>query len=234
MFFDLIKNFPLQILIISILSYLIGSISFPIIVTKFFKKNQDIRDLGSGNAGFTNVLRSVGVLPAVITFIGDFFKCFAAISLSRLIFSYFSCDAIPKDFILLYVSYISGFLCIIGHIYPCFFKFRGGKSIIASFSMMMATHWQVGLIILGIFLIVLLLFKIISLASITCATLYPTVNIVSMKLLIFNQVNDYFSFHYIIFTTIISILVMAIVVYKHSPNIKRLLNGTEKKITTKK
>lgn len=234
MFFELFKNFPLQIIIISILSYLIGSISFPIIVTKFFKKNQDIRDLGSGNAGFTNVLRSVGILPAVITFIGDFLKCFAAISLSRFIFSFFSCNEAPKDFMLLYISYISGLFCIIGHIYPCFFKFKGGKSIIASFSMMMATHWQVGLIILGIFLIVLVIFKIISLASITCAVLYPTVNVVSMKLLIFNQVNDYFSFHYVIFTTIISILIMSIVVYKHSPNIRRLLDGTEKKITTKK
>ena len=235
MIIEFIKSLYIQIILVAITSYLIGSVSFPIIVTRIFTKHQDIRDMGSGNAGFTNVLRSVGVWPAVITFLGDFLKCIVAIFIARYIFSASNFSYLPSFYTCQYGAYIAGFSCIIGHIYPCFFKFRGGKSIVASFSMMVATHWQIGLIILIIFLIVLSFSKIISLASVICALSYPLVNLTSLKYWVFyNNANTIQCINYIIFTTFVSFLVMGIVVYKHKENIKRLLNGTEKKISTKK
>lgn len=234
MVIEFIKSLYIQIISVALIGYLIGSISFPIIITRIFTKNQDIRNMGSGNAGFTNVLRSVGVLPAIITFLGDFFKCIIAIFIARYIFSTSNFSYLPSFYVCQYGAYIAGIACIIGHIYPCFFKFRGGKSIVASFSMMVATHWQVGLIILIIFLIVLLLSKIVSLSSIICAMSYPLVNIISLKYWVFRNVNTDQCVNYIVFTTFSSFFVMGIVVYKHKENIKRLLNGTEKKISTKK
>lgn len=231
MLFDFIKHYFFQLIIVSILSYLIGSISFPIIVTKAFIKDKDIRSIGSGNAGFTNVLRSVGILPAIITFAGDFFKCIIAVLIAKLIFSINIFVNMPPFYAAQYGAYIAGLFCVIGHIYPIFFGFRGGKSIVASFAMMIATHWQVGAIILAIFLIVLFLFKIVSLASITCAVLYPLVNIFVLKFWVFNSILDKFSSSYISFTMIIACLIATIVVKKHSGNIKRLLKGTEKKIS---
>lgn len=234
MLLEFIKQFFLQIILVSLLGYLIGSISFPIIVTRIFNKNQDIRTVGSGNAGFTNVLRSVGVVPAIITFLGDFLKCSLAIFIAKIIFSYCSLTTIDQPYISQYGAYIAGFFCVIGHIYPCFFNFRGGKSIVSAFSMMMATHWQVGLIILAIFLVVLFISKIVSLGSITCAFLYPLVNFLTLKFCVLKNSKDQFSINYITFTTIVAFLVMAIVIYKHKGNITRLLNGTEKKISLTK
>lgn len=234
MFIDFIKQFWVQLLAVAVVGYLLGSISTSIIVTKFFSKKRDIRDMGSGNAGFTNVLRSVGIAPAALTFLGDFFKCIVAIFIAKIIFYFVNFHPIPQHYIVQYSAYIAGFFCVVGHIYPCFFGFRGGKSIVTAFAMMVATHWQVGLIILVIFLMVLLASKIVSLASITCATLYPAVHFFSLRLLIFKDTYDNMTKNYMLFTTIVTIFIAIIVIYKHMPNIKRLLNGSEKKISRAK
>lgn len=216
----------LQILVAASISYMLGSVSFSIIFTKLFKKGEDIRNLGSKNAGFTNVLRSVGSLPAVFTMIGDFLKCIVAILISKFIFS-----SITTDFFTLqYISLISGIFCSIGHVFPCWFNFKGGKSILVSAAAIFMTDWQVLLTLICIFLLILSICKIVSLSSIIVAVAYPILNVLFL-LFRKNVFNYTYPKYYIVFSSIVCLIIAGIVLIRHKSNMIRLLNGTEKKIT---
>lgn len=229
-----IESYWLQILIVSLIGYLLGSINFSIIVTSKIKKVADIRSLGSGNAGFTNVLRSVGKEAAIITFLGDVSKAILAIFLGRTIFMLNTSKILPVFFIYQFGAYIAGIFCVVGHIYPCFFKFKGGKGLLTLFSMIFFIDLRVFFILLGVFLVLLLLTKIVSLCSIVVALLYPAVTF-TMEFLFDRSIGETELFiKYLIVTTIISTFMSVLVIYKHKSNIKRLLKGEEKKITAKK
>ena len=132
-------------------SYLLGSISFAIIITKGFIK-KDIRDFGSGNAGMTNVLRTVGKLPAILTLIGDMGKAVLAIYLSKFFFSGLSFpDAAQVG------MYIGGLFVLLGHIYPVFFNFRGGKGVVTAITTILCTEPLVGVLLLVIFVFIVII-----------------------------------------------------------------------------
>lgn len=228
-FFNFILTNWLQFLLVAVTSYMLGSVCFSIIFTNFFKKGEDIRNLGSKNAGFTNVLRSVGSLAAIFTMLGDFLKCVVAILISRFIFSFVTTDF----FTLQYISLFSGIFCSIGHIFPCWFNFKGGKSILVSAAAILMTDWKILLILICIFLLVLLIYKIVSLSSIVVAVAYPILNIL---ILFFrkNVLNLTYPKHYILTSTFFCLIISGIVLLKHKSNMIRLLNGTEKKITINK
>lgn len=224
-----LHQYYLELILLSIVSYLIGSINFSIIVTKL-KKVDDIRTVGSGNAGFTNVLRSIGVGPAIITFAGDFLKGVFAVYLSRLIIQ-INPLAENNMFILQYSAYLSGLACLLGHLYPCFFRFKGGKGILTSWAVTLLIDYRIFFIMISIFLIVVIIFKIISLGSLAAAVSYPAV---TFFVTYFWDCSKDCNITYVMMCTGISFIVGTIVLYKHIPNIKRLLNGTEKKISMKK
>ena len=229
-FILLFKNYSLITLLIIIVSYLIGGISFSIISTRMFGDKSDIRLRGSGNAGFTNVLRTAGKALAIITFVGDFAKGVFAVWISKFIFGAQAAGIESKE-ILQYIAYIAGFMCVLGHIYPCFFGFKGGKGILTSWAATLLIDIRVFFIIISVFLIVLIFSKIVSLASICAAISYPiTTFIVSYV--------DYSKFggnvYFIIICTIISLMEAALVIFKHKSNIIRLIEGTENKIIAKK
>lgn len=227
------KNYWIQVLIISIIGYLLGSVNFSIIVTSKIQKAADIRSLGSGNAGFTNVLRSVGKEAAIITFLGDISKASLAIFLSRAIFMLTDSKILPEFFVYQYGAYVAGIFCVIGHIYPCFFKFKGGKGLLTLFSMIFFIDLRTFFILLGVFLTLLLFTKIVSLCSIVVALLYPAVTFI-IEFFFDRSIGETKLFiNYLIVTTIISTLMSVLVIYKHKSNIKRLLNGEEKKISAK-
>ncbi len=223
-FYFILVNW-LQFLLAATASYMLGSVCFSIIFTKFFQKGEDIRHLGSKSAGFTNVLRSVGSLPAILTMIGDFLKCIVAILISKFIFSFVTTDF----FTLQYISLFSGVFCSIGHVFPCWFSFRGGKSVLVSAAAILMTDWQTLLTLICIFLLVLSICKIISLSSIVVAVAYPILNVL---FLVFRE--KFFNYAYprcyIIGTTFFCVVIAGIVLLKHKSNMIRLLNGTEKKI----
>ncbi len=224
-----LHQYYLELILLSIVSYLIGSINFSIIVTKL-KKVDDIRTVGSGNAGFTNVLRSIGVGPAIITFAGDFLKGVFAVYLSKLIIQ-INPLAENNMFILQYSAYLSGLACLLGHLYPCFFRFKGGKGILTSWAVTLLIDYRIFFIMISIFLIVVIIFKIISLGSLAAAVSYPAV---TFFVTYFWDCSKDCNITYVMMCTGISFIVGTIVLYKHIPNIKRLLNGTEKKISMKK
>ena len=218
------------ILIISIISYLIGCINTSLAITKILKIGSDIRSVGSGNAGFTNVLRTMGKKMAIFTFIGDFLKGILAVWITSMIVT--SSQAFQNnENLILSAKYISGMMCVIGHIYPCLFKFKGGKGVLTTWATMFLIDWQIAVVLITVFLITLWISKIVSLASIMAAISYP----VSTFIICF--FGDYLvtkNLYDMLFPTIASLIVGALVIYKHKSNIARLLNGEEKKLSVHK
>ena len=130
-------------LVLSVIAgYLLGGINWAIILTKLYQR-KDIRDQGSGNAGMTNVLRSVGKLPALLTFVGDFLKSVAAVLFSQLILHGLFLalmDVSPAGEFLWTTRCLAGAASVVGHIFPLYYGFRGGKGIVSAAAMVAQTH----------------------------------------------------------------------------------------------
>ena len=193
---------------IILLSYLLGSIPTGFLVGKSVK-NIDLRFIGSGSTGATNVLRNVGKWPALFVFIIDVGKGLIAVKIAQ----YFS----DLDFIVV----LAGILAISGHIWPIWLKGKGGKAVATGLGMFLALSWKVGLASLGIFLIMLAKSKFVSLSSITASIFLP----IFMFLNIGDVNHPYF---------MVSLIVSLLVIYKHRTNIRRLLRGEESKINQNK
>ncbi|MFQ7750130.1 MAG: glycerol-3-phosphate acyltransferase, partial [Eubacteriales bacterium] len=144
----------LPMLLAAVAGYLLGSINWSIILTRLFKHKEDIRKYGSGNAGMTNVLRTVGKVPAILTFVGDFVKCVAAVLLAYLImYLAFFLLGLPVSYELVKAGqYIAGMACVMGHIFPVYYGFRGGKGVVASAAMIALLDWRAFLLVIGTFL----------------------------------------------------------------------------------
>lgn len=218
-------------LLSAVAAYLIGSLSFSIIFTKLFD-HKDVRDFGSGNAGATNVLRTSGKLPAIFTFLLDFLKSVAAICAAWAIFRYFSSAPDGKS-LLTYLftvndpeishyllKYIAGFMCVLGHIFPVYFDFRGGKGVLASAGLVLMIDWRIFLIGVTCFAVVLAVTRIVSLGSIVALVSVP-VSTAVIQIALRNPAG--------IVVEIFSVLLAALVIFMHRSNIRRLLNGTEPK-----
>ena len=154
----------LKIVIVMIIAYLLGSINVAILITKIFT-GKDIRTMGSGNAGFTNVMRSVGKLAGVLTFIGDFLKCVIAIVIGGLIFKTMNGTANPTE-LSGYGRYLAGMCCFIGHIYPIYFKFKGGKGVVTMAALAAVINFPVFAVSFLTFAVTFVITKIVSISSI--------------------------------------------------------------------
>lgn len=220
-----------------VFAYLIGSLNPAILLTRAFAR-QDIRTLGSGNAGFTNVLRSVGTLPAVLTILCDFLKGVIAVLIGWWLFSTMEVtnDVAPIEYVK-YGGYLAGMFTIIGHAFPLYFGFKGGKGVVTTAAMMAVVDWRVFLICFSCFLIVFLITRIISLGSMVGASMYP---IVTCLILYFGDylpsigTEDELRFRFVMISTAFAMVVAVMVVIMHRENIKRLLKGEEKKLRVKK
>ncbi len=208
----------LALLLAAVAAYLIGSINFAIIITRLFAK-KDIRDYGSGNAGMTNVLRTLGKGPAVLVTLGDFCKGVAAVLVGRLILQLLG-GGIP-----FYGDYFLGLFAMLGHCFPIFYGFRGGKGILVSAGVILVLNWRVLLIILAVFLIVVAFTRTVSLGSISAAAAYPVSTLIVDLL---RKAPHPF------LNALSALVIGGIVIFMHRSNIKRLLNGTENKLGQKK
>ena len=204
-------------IVVTIIAYLLGSISFSVIISKKMA-GFDVREKGSGNAGTTNVLRTVGKKASIITLVCDALKGVVAILVA------FIAGLIVKDIDKALLVQLAGLSVIIGHTFPIFFGFRGGKGIATSLGVLLMTNWNIGLICLVFALVLMILTKMVSLGSVAAAVLFPV-------LIIFMPHNAYLvDGNYIIY----SILLAVLVIFNHRSNVKRLLTGTENKIDFKK
>lgn len=201
----------------AICSYLLGSLSFAIIVTKLCK-GTDIRSFGSGNAGMTNVLRTYGPKYAALTFLGDFLKGVAAVFLGRFIFSFLT-SAPP-----VIGAYIAGMAVVLGHMFPIYYHFKGGKGVLTSASIILIIDPPVCGIIFLVFLLVVAISRYVSLGSISAAVALPIATFFTHEA----------SQNAPLVSTLFAVVLGGIVVYMHRGNIKRLLGGTESKLGSKK
>lgn len=224
-----VKVYWLQIVFLAVLGYLVGSINFGIIVTRILK-NLDIRAVGSKNAGFTNVYRVAGIKAAALTMIGDVGKGLIVCLIGEHVFYSLPYPGVVPYCISRYGIFIAGIFCMIGHVYPCYFNFKGGKAILCTLAMLLVADYRIALILLTIFLIVLFASKIVSLASIVGIACYPVVNLLVTFLYDYLICGKQITIEYVAISTTVAIFVSIFVIYKHSSNIHRLMNKTESKI----
>lgn len=190
---------------IMIFAYLLGSLPFGLWVGKLWA-NIDVREHGSGNIGVSNVLRSVGVVPAIIVLIFDAGKGLIPVLLAK--------QLLVNDTMWIVV----GIMAIIGHTWPVFLNFKGGRGVATAAGMLIGLSWKIILILLAVWIITLVISRYISLASILAAISLP------ICLRIFQ-----FPTSYLLLGSLLALLV----VLRHRPNIKRLLAGEEFKIGEK-
>ena len=203
-------------IVMAIIAYAIGSVNFSVIFSRKFA-GFDVREKGSGNAGTTNMLRTVGKKAAIITLVCDILKGVVSILISILI------GNIAKDVDKAILVQIAGFCAVLGHTFPIFFEFRGGKGVATCLGILLLTNWKIGLICLTFGVLLIAITRMVSLGSIMAAILYPI-------LTIFIHENYIVDGNYVIF----GILLGLFVVFNHRKNLQRIIRGTENKISFKK
>ena len=187
-------------------AYLMGSFSTSITVSKLFYKT-DIRKMGSGNAGATNTLRNFGVKKALLVVLGDGLKAALAMGLARLLVG-------PEA-----VLY-AGCAAVLGHIFPVYYGFKGGKGVMSAAAMILVFDWRIFLCVLAVFMLIAIFTRYVSLASIMGAAVFA-----AGLLVCYRNRPGYLA---------AGLCTAAVVVWKHRGNIQRLLHGEESKLGKKK
>ena len=205
-------------IIVGIVAYLIGSISFSVIISKKMA-GFDVREKGSGNEGATNMLRSVGKKAAILTLLGDALKGVVAILFAIIV------GAIAKSADKSLLVQIAGILVVVGHTFPIFFGFKGGKGVATSLGVLLMTNWKIGLICLVFALVLMAVTRMVSLGSIGAAVLFPVLVLFIHTNFTISEGSSYFVY---------SVILAAIVIFNHRANVQRILNGTENKLSFKK
>ncbi len=190
-------------------AYILGSINTAVILSKLIYR-EDIRTKGSGNAGMTNMMRTYGKGPAALTLFGDMLKTMMGMAVGTLLLG-------------INGAYLAGLFCVVGHVAPIFYRFKGGKGVASSAMVLLYIDWRVFLIVLCMFVLITWATKYLSLASITCMAVIP---------LILHRLD--LNSHDRFLRLMLSIVMCAVVIYMHKSNITRIINGTENKFKFKK
>nr|WP_300127439.1 glycerol-3-phosphate 1-O-acyltransferase PlsY [uncultured Butyricicoccus sp.] len=193
---------PVCVVVTILCAYLLGSLSFAIIVCRL-TLGQDIRNYGSGNAGLTNAYRTMGGAKTALVLLGDLGKAAAALSIGGVLLG-------PGG------KLLAGAFVILGHVYPVYFGFRGGKGVLVGAITLLLFDWRIFLVAFGLFVLAVAVTRWISLGSILGALSVPF--------------TMHYFYHNPIYTAVISVLAAA-VIYLHRSNIKRILSGTENKFS---
>jgi glycerol-3-phosphate acyltransferase PlsY len=195
----------IQLIISCIAGYLLGSANSSLIVGRFY--GVDVRRHGSGNAGTTNTLRTLGKKAALFVLLGDILKGILAFLAGY----YITGSAIG--------GMAGGTAAVLGHVWPVYFGFKGGKGVLTSLAVLLMIDWPIALLLLGIFAVIVLLTRYVSLGSIVGAALFPIVS------LILGRSTE---------TVLFSALIAVLIIIMHRTNLQRLLRGTESKLGSKK
>ncbi len=197
-------------LFIAVLGYFLGSMNFAVIISKV-KFREDIRTKGSGNAGATNMSRTYGKAAGIATLAGDILKAVIPVLLSKFLVGEM-------------YGYLTGLFCALGHAFPCYYKFKGGKCVSVTAAVILVMEPMAFLFLLVIFAVVIFGTKYVSLASIFSALVAP--------LLVHNFITNRYGGGHI--GLLFFVIQCVLVIFLHKENIKRLLNGKESKFSFKK
>lgn len=195
----------------AVIAYLLGSLNFALILSKRMY-GEDIRDFGSKNAGTTNMARTYGKKAALFTILGDILKGIVAVIIGSFLMG------------ATLGGYFAGLMCVIGHVFPIFYGFRGGKGVATAAAVILVVNPVVFLVVIGVFALTVLLTRYVSLGSCLAAAIFPfmTYHFIAGKL-----PNWGIAF-------ICAFLMAVLVICKHHTNLRRLANGTESKFAFKK
>ncbi|MBQ3004317.1 MAG: glycerol-3-phosphate 1-O-acyltransferase PlsY [Clostridia bacterium] len=208
----------LYVLIIVLVAYLLGSINFGVLISRL-RHHDDVRNYGSGNAGATNTLRIYGKVSAILVLLGDLLKGTIAVIGARVL-----AEAVSTP-LAEYFDEIAGVAVILGHLFPIFFKFKGGKGVSTTAGVVVAVSPIAFILLISLFIVMVALTKYVSLSSVTAASLIaPTCAVIQAI------AGKGFDIPQIILGVIIALLVA----FAHRQNIKRLINHTESKISFNK
>ncbi len=199
----------LYLFLSAVFSYLLGSISPSIIISKVFY-GKDIRKTGSGNAGASNTVRVFGKKAGIAVFIFDFAKGLLAVIIAKILIKYSNAEYLCVP--------VAGFFAQLGHVFPIFFGFRGGKGVATAVGSAMAIMPFTATILLILFAIILIASKTVALASGICAAIYP---------LLAYFISDEYKILHLIFAACCS----ALIIIKHADNFVRLLDGSEPRLS---
>ena len=189
-----------------VIGYLLGSVSSGVIVSRLYG-HMDIRTVGSGNVGMTNVMRTLGWVPSFITFAGDALKGVLGAVIGKLLVGDLGMN-------------LGGFAAVIGHNWPVFFSFKGGKGMSTTFGYLLIADWRIAIILVAVQAVIVFVTGYMSAASITTACALPIMTFVMGG-------------HSIAFKIVATIAAL-LAVYQHRSNIKRLINGSENKLDAAK
>ena len=195
---------PLYIAIlvgVAIISYLLGSLNFGVIISKL--RGKDVRESGSGNAGATNMTRLYGKKIGILTFVGDALKAVLSCILGIVLVGSLG-------------GFVAGFFCVVGHAFPVYFKFKGGKGVACMAAVVLVTSPVCFLILLAIYIVLLLGFKMVSFASVMTVIIYP---------FLLSSTNGYG------LQIIVALFCSILVVFLHRENIARIFHHEEPKIS---
>lgn len=190
------------LILVALAGYLLGSLNSALIVGRFY--GVDVRRHGSGNAGMTNTMRTLGKKAALFVLLGDVIKGLLSYLIGYLVYG-----GQPGGM-------VAGTAAIIGHIWPVYFGFKGGKGVLTTLAVLFMFDWRAALALLGVFIIILALTRYVSLGSIVGAFLFPFAELLLGR-----------NMETIIFSAVIAVLI----IFMHRANIKRLLSGTESKFS---
>jgi len=205
------------IIAICVVAYLLGSVNSAIIISKVFY-GEDVRTKGSGNAGTTNMLRNYGGLAAVGTLVGDMLKTAISIAIAGVVFGFGYAGPISVS----EMCYVAGLFSIIGHVFPAYYGFKGGKGVLSTATMVLILSPIVFLILIVLFIGIVWFSRYVSLGSVVAASLFPVV------------LHGYFAVFSVQMPGLMalsSILLAILIVWCHRSNLVRIGNRTENKLS---
>ena len=205
--------FVLPAVAIAVIAYFCGCFNGAVIVSKYILRD-DVRTHGSGNAGLTNFFRTFGGPLTLVVILCDVLKAVVAILVGVAIARNFIADDTP---VLILAKYWSALFCLLGHIFPCMFGFKGGKGILSGGTIAIMIDWRVALLVWGGFLILVVLTRYVSLGSVFAAAGFPF--------------GTWFFVSHDVVIMALAISLGALVIYMHRGNIQRLLKGEERKLS---
>ena len=205
----------LPALLTAVIAYFCGCFNGAVIVSKYILRD-DVRTHGSGNAGLTNFYRTFGGPLTLVVILTDVFKAIVAIWVGMFLFR----QMIANEVLVVALSkYWAGLFCLLGHMFPCMFHFKGGKGILSGGAIAIMIDWRIALVVWGGFLILAILTRYVSLGSCWAGASFPFAT--------------WFVYHNVVITVLGAVLGL-LILYMHRGNIKRLLTGTENKFSLHK
>lgn len=198
----------------AVIAYFCGCFNGAVIVSKYILRD-DVRKHGSGNAGLTNFFRSFGGPLTLVVLALDVVKVIVAVRIGVWLTSGFSTGQ-RVGALVSYPEYWTGLFCLLGHMFPCMFGFRGGKGILSGGTLLWMVDWRIGLVCWGLFLLAVVLTRYVSLGSCLAGAAFPFATWFFLR--------DWFP-------TAMAVVIAGLILFQHRGNLKRLFSGTENKLT---